>query len=118
MSESIVQKKLARLIQEEMAAILMQGKYVSGGMLTVSQVRVTGDLSLAKIYVSIFPDSLLESAVESLNGNHWELRKLLSARIRNKMRKMPELRFYADDSFREADRIEQLFKDLKDEDPA
>lgn len=114
MSETIVQKKIGRLIHEELSSIMVHGRqYVPGAMLSISVVRPTGDLSLAKVYVTVFPDSQLEGAIEVLNENSWELRKLLSARIRNKMRKMPELRFYPDDSFREAERIEGILSTLE-----
>ena len=113
MAESIVQKKLSRLIQEELSQQLtaaQRGKLDT--MLTVSQVRVTGDLSLAKVYVSVFPDAKLQETVEGLNSRDWEIRHALAMRIRNKVRKIPELRFYADDSYSEADRINSLIDTL------
>jgi len=108
MEESIVQKKLAKLIQKEVSDIVMQGKYLQGVMLTVSLVRVTADLSLAKIYVSCFPDQRLEEAATQLNESAWEIRKGLASRIKNKVRKIPELRFYADDTLQEVEKIEEL----------
>lgn len=113
MAESIVQKKLSRLILEELSqmfAAAQRGKLEV--LLTVSQVHVTGDLSLAKVYVSTFPDAKLEETIKDLNGRDWEIRHALAAKIRNKVRKIPELRFYADDSFSEASRINQLIEQL------
>lgn len=113
MAESIVQKKLSRLIHEELSQMFtasQRGKLEV--LLTVSQVRVTGDLSLAKIYISAFPDAKLEETIKDLNDRDWEIRHALAAKIRNKVRKIPELRFYADDSFSEASRINQLIEEL------
>lgn len=117
MTESIVQKKLGKLIQKEISAHLSGQHDVPGVMLTVSVVRVTGDLGLAKIYVSCFPDAQLDSAVEALNANSWEIRKWLASRIKNKVRKIPELRFYGDDTYQKAEQIEQLLNEIlpKDE---
>lgn len=113
MSESIVQRKLAKLIQQEMGDILRQYPGLpSGSMVSISVVRVTADLGLAKIYITVLPDSQLEPAVNHLNDQSWDLRHKLSAKIRNKARKMPEVRFYADDSFREAERIDALLEDI------
>ena len=113
MSESIVQKKLARLIQQELGDIVGLGsQLMPGAMITFSVIRVTGDLGLAKVYVTVFPDAKLLPTVEILNERSWELRKMLASRIRNKVRKIPELRFYADDSFLESDKIDRLLNNL------
>ena len=109
MGDSVVQGKLAKLLRMEISELLSQRfNYVKGTLVTVSVVRVTGDLSIAKIYVTVLPDSKHEEVVEKLTENVWEVRKALAARIRNKVRIIPELRFYLDDSFEEAKRIEDL----------
>ena len=82
-------------------------------MITISVVRVTGDLGIAKIYITTLPDSKLEETVDRLNEGSWQIRKQLAARIRNKVRKMPELRFFVDDTFEEAARIEKLLDEVK-----
>ena len=116
MSESLVQRRLANLIRMEISGMLGMGQsFVPGGMITVSVVRVTGDLGIAKIYITTLPDEKLEETVEKLNANSWELRKNLASRIRNKVRKVPELRFHVDDSFEEAARIEELLDSVRKE---
>jgi len=113
MGESIVQKKTARLIQQELSQILTRDlNYLPGTLLTLSVVRVPADLALAKVYISVLPGNQLEKAADTLNENAWEIRHALAKRIRNKMRKIPELRFFADDSFQEADRINDLLEKL------
>ena len=116
MAETKVQKKLSKLIQQELSEILqLKQVYMSGVMVTVSQVKVPADLGMAKVFVSAFPDSKLEKLVNVLNENSWDIRKGLAGRIKNKVRKIPELRFYEDDSFREADRISRLLENLVEE---
>lgn len=120
MSETIVQKKIASLFQMELSEILSrQLTYVPGILLTVTMVRVVPDLSLAKVYISTLPDAKLEETIKALRDNSWEVRYALGQRIRNKVRKIPELVFFADDSFVEAERINNLMEDLKipDADP-
>jgi len=113
MSESIVQKRTAKLIQQELADLFShEFHFLPGVFLTISQVRIPPDLGLAKVYVSVLPDQRLEEAATTLNENAWEIRLALSKRIRNKLRKMPEVRFYADDSFKEAEQINRLLDEM------
>lgn len=117
MAETKVQKKLSKLMMQELSELLQQKHvYMPGTMLTVSQVKVPADLSLAKVYVSVLPDSKLEELVDLLNKHSWEIRKSLAGRIKNKIRKIPELKFYPDDSFKEADRISRLLDTLVEDD--
>lgn len=113
MEESVVQRKIAKLILIEMSTILQrEARFGLGTMVTVTLARVTKDLELAKIYVSIYPEDNAKNVVDSLNKNNWELRKLLSARIRNNLKKMPNITFYLDDSLQEAQKIEDLLATL------
>lgn len=112
MSETIVQKKIGKLIQKEISEILQRGGYVSNVMITVSVVRMSPDLGLAKIYLTVFPDAQLQSTVDLLNESAWKVRKQLGGRIRNKIRKIPEIRFYVDDSFIEAEKIDKILSEL------
>lgn len=114
--ESYVQKKVARLVQEEISTILSGPlNYFKGALLTVSGVYMTGDLSIARVHISILPDRRLPEAVDTLNENNWEVRKALSARIKNKLRKMPELRFYGDDSWKTVERLDEILGNADDE---
>ncbi len=114
MADSIVQKKLAKLIQQEVSEILNYSAYIPHVMLTVSVVRITRDLSIAKVYVSCFPDHKLPEAADTLNQHAWEIRKLLAQKIKNKVKKIPELRFYPDDTLQEAERIEDLLNQVRE----
>ena len=113
MSETIVQKKLGERVRRELSHILSQPGTLKGSMVTISVVRMTADLSIAKVYVSIFPDAHAEERVKELNKNAWDYRHKLAKTIRNEVRKIPELRFLLDDSFQEAEKIERLLRETK-----
>ncbi|MEO0469253.1 MAG: 30S ribosome-binding factor RbfA [Bacteroidota bacterium] len=114
MGESIVQKKVAKLIQQELGNVLTFSRQpVAGTMVTVSVVRVSPDLGMAKVFVTAFPDGKLKEVVKNLNDNNWDYRHLLAQRIRNKVRNIPELNFFMDDSFAEADRMTGLLDNLE-----
>jgi len=84
--------------------------FVTGGMITVTVVRVSPDLGLAKVYLSIFPSNLAEAAIEQVNSSSKNLRFLLGKRIRHQLRVVPDLAFYIDDSLDYAERIDDLLK--------
>jgi ribosome-binding factor A len=114
MSETIVQKKTATLIQKELSDILSRDLLdLKATIITVSVVRMSPDLGLAKVYISTLPDKVLEETVGQLNEQNREVRYQLGRRIRNRMRKMPELMFYVDDSFREAEKIDRILDQLE-----
>ncbi|MDX1908834.1 MAG: ribosome-binding factor A [Bacteroidia bacterium] len=115
MTESIVQKKSAQLILEELGPLLRKHTDTHRGvLLTVSKVWVAADYSIARINMSVFPDARMQEMILLLNEQSWELRRDLAQRIRNKLRKMPELRFYPDESYRYADEMDQILRDLRD----
>lgn len=100
------------MLQKEIAEIVIAEGYIANSITTISVVRVSPDLENAKVYITVYPDQNLSRSVERLNKVAWEIRKFLAQRIRNKMRKVPTLRFFEDDSFKEADRMNKLLEDL------
>ncbi len=110
--ESIRQNKVARLLQKEIANIFqrdMNSTY-HGKMITVTVVRVTPDLGLAKVYLSIFPLKEDENFLHYINEQSKAIRNALGKKIRHQVRIVPELVFYRDDSLDYADRIDKLLK--------
>ena len=77
-------------------------------MVSVTVVRIAPDLGFAKVYVSVFPTKTPKQVVDDLNRHLAEITRSLYPRIRNQFRKMPEIRFYLDDSLDYADRINQI----------
>ncbi|MEZ4775965.1 MAG: 30S ribosome-binding factor RbfA [Bacteroidia bacterium] len=115
MSASIQQKKTEKLIQFEISEIIRTSPALNQGkMVSVTVVRLTPDKGMAKIYLTVFPDDQLEAVTESMNEHMTELRRQLAGRIKNKVRTVPEIRFYADDSFREAAKIDEIFKKIEE----
>ena len=112
------QKKIGTVLQQEIAALLQTAirKWnVSNLMISVTKVNVTSDLSIAKVYLSIFPNNLASSYFENLKENKSQLRHDLSQKMKNQLRRIPELHFYLDDSL---DYIEAIEKELnKGENP-
>jgi ribosome-binding factor A len=106
------QKKIGTVLQQEIAALLQNAirkGNVSNLMISVTKVNVTSDLSIAKVYLSIFPNNLASSYFENLKENKSQLRHDLSQKMKNQLRRIPELHFYLDDSL---DYIEAIEKEL------
>ena len=80
-------------------------------MITVTIVRIAADLGFAKVYVSVFPAEDPKLVVDGLNDAMPEINRALYPRIKNQFRKMPELRFYLDDSLDYAERINEILPD-------
>lgn len=110
--ESTRQKKISRLLQKELAEILRQKtpELASGKMITVTIVRVSPDLGIAKIYLSIFPSDNSEETLINIKNHIPRIRKELGGKIRNQMRIVPELVFFSDDSLDYIDNIDSLLK--------
>lgn len=108
--ETTRQKKISRLLQKEIAEILrVQGQqFAPGRLITVTMVRISPDLSVAKVYLSIFPSKETENALEAIIHNTGKIRKSLGQLIRNQMRIVPELAFFIDDSLDYIDKIDSL----------
>lgn len=108
--ESVRQQKVGRLIQKEIG-LLLQSDYkhlCAKNIVSVTIVRVAPDLGFARVYLSVFPSKEPKAVVDSLNESIHEISHSLYQRIKNQFRKMPEIRFYHDDSLDYADRINQI----------
>lgn len=110
--ESIRQQKVAKLLQKELAEIFQQmGSALSSGkMLTVTVVRVSPDLLEAKVYISIFPSKNAEQVIEQIRANTGEIRNQVGKRLKNALRRIPNLTFHIDDNLDYAEHIDDLLK--------
>lgn len=106
------QLKVAREIQRDLAEIIRsRGMAVfSGSMVTVSEVRISPDLSIAKVYVSIFPSSKQEEVMKILGTENKSIRGELGRKVAKQLRIVPGLDFYLDTSLDYAEHIEELLK--------
>ncbi|PLX06692.1 MAG: 30S ribosome-binding factor RbfA [Marinilabiliales bacterium] len=104
------QNKVGRLIQKELSEILRQsGNEIHPNTLfTVTVVRLSPDLSVAKAYISLFTNEDKEKVLENLSNSSKNIRHQLAQKIRHQVKKIPELIFYEDDSLDYADRIDKL----------
>jgi ribosome-binding factor A len=109
---SIRQNKVNRLLQKDIAEIFQieQHNLFKGKMITVTVVRVTADISMARIYLSIFPYKKEENYLEYINQHAKFIRNQLGKKIRYQLRIIPELYFFHDDSIDYAGRIDELLK--------
>jgi ribosome-binding factor A len=110
--DSVRQNKIARLIQKELA-IFFQAEsrnLFAGRMITVTVVRVSPDLSLAKVYLSVFPQNKDEDFVAQVTQHSRTIRTTLGHHIRHQVRVIPELAFYLDDSMDYFEHIDNLLK--------
>lgn len=109
--ETTRQQKISRLIQKELSNIfLVQTKATKGILISISAVRVTPDLSIARAYISIFPQDRREELIKNINENAKAIRFELGQKVRHQLRIVPELEFYVDDSLDYAERIDALLK--------
>lgn len=107
--ESTRQAKIARLIQKELSEIFRaQTAKTHGTLVSVSSVRVTPDLSMARAYLSVFPSAKAQEMIDSINKNVSTIRYELAQRVRYQLRKTPELSFYLDDSLDYIEKIDNL----------
>lgn len=103
------QEKINRLIQKELSEIFrLETAKTNGVLISVSHVRVSPDLSVARIHLSIFPSERGQELLTNINGNATAIRYDLSQRLRHQLRRTPELTFYIDDSLDYIEHIDQL----------
>ena len=115
MQEGKRQKQVAGLIQEEMNAIFqrMSLTMIDGGMVSISGVKVTPDLLEARIYLSLFQVKDPEQTMKKIEDKAWEIKRELTSRVSKQLRRMPELRFYLDETLDNVFRMEELLKQIK-----
>jgi ribosome-binding factor A len=115
MQEGKRQKQVAGLIQEEMNTIFnrLGLTMLDGGMVSISSVKVTPDLLEARIYLSLFKVSDRQATLKKITDRAWEIKKELTARISKQLRRMPELRFYLDETLDHVFKMEDIFRQIK-----
>ncbi|WP_179021422.1 30S ribosome-binding factor RbfA [Winogradskyella forsetii] len=107
------QKKIGGILQQDLAEVLQKAATdggLRGVIISVSKVNVTTDLSVAKVYLSIFPNKEAKPLLEGIRSNKPLIRHELSQRTRHQLRRMPQLEFFIDDSLEYIDGIERSLK--------
>lgn len=109
--ESTRQAKIARLLQKELSELFRRQTAAMGGVLvSVSAVRVSPDMSVARAYLSIFPSEKAGKILENINNSAKTIRFELAKILRYQLRKTPELSFFIDDSLDYIEHIDNLLK--------
>ena len=121
--ESNRQKKIAGILQRDLVDVLQRAASdggMKGVIISVTKVSVTVDLSIAKVYLSIFPNKEAGELLKGIRSNTPLIRHELAQRTRHQLRRMPTLEFFIDDSLEYIDNIERSLKGeedpIKDED--
>jgi ribosome-binding factor A len=111
--ESIRQKQVAELIRRQFSMVLTdEGRYVYGtkALVTVTNVMMTSDLALAKVYLSIYNIENKQEVLSQMEEHYTRLKHALHSRLKKQIRAMPEMKFYIDETMDEVYKVEALFK--------
>jgi ribosome-binding factor A len=111
--ESTRQQKVSRLLQKELGVYFQQHsrEMLPGKMITVTVVRVSPDLSVAKAYLSIFPLDNKEEPLKAIRSHGSAIRYQIGKKVRNQLRIVPEFIYYLDDSLDYIENIDNLLKE-------
>ncbi len=106
------QNKIERLLQKDLGDIFQKGTNTlfKGKMITVTTVRISPDLSSARVYLSLFPVKDKKEFIDYINSVEGQIRFDLGKRIRHQLRKVPGLKFFVDDSLDYIENIDNLLK--------
>ncbi len=112
--------QIAATIQRELSTVLRQeGPYIYGrALVTVTNVSMTPDLGLARVYLSVYNVEDKASVVEMVRRELKRIRQSLAHRVRKQMRRVPLLEFYEDDTLDEMYRLREVFNRLESDKPA
>ena len=115
MKEGKRQKQIGGLIQEEINFIFQRLglNMINGGMVSISSVKITPDLLEARIYLSVFNAADNKAVLKKIAERAWEIKKELAARVKHQLRRIPELKFFLDDTLDHVFKMEELFKQIK-----
>ena len=115
MQEGKRQKQVAGLLNEELNSIFqrMGLGMIDGGMVSISSVKVTPDLLEMRIYLSLFKVKHPEATMLKIQERAWEIKKELASRVSKQLRRMPELKFFLDDTLDQVFKMDELFKQIK-----
>lgn len=116
-TESKRQQRFAGVIQQDLAELFLRdGKsWAPGAFITVTKVRITPDLAIARIYLSFLNTNTAKADLENIKTKAGEIRYKLGARIKNQARIVPELEFFLDDTNEYVEHMDRLFDEISKE---
>jgi ribosome-binding factor A len=115
--ESKRQQKFAGVIQEDLAAIFQREGmgFLPNTLVTITKVRVTPDLALARVFLSFFNNTNTQLALQTVKAHANEIRYKLGARIKDQVRVIPQLEFFVDDTSEYVERMDKIFDKISKE---
>ena len=115
--ESKRQQKFAGVIQEDLAAIFQREgmNYLPNTLITITKVRVTPDLAIARVFLSFFNNTNPQLALQTIKQHANEIRYKLGARIKDQVRIIPQLEFFVDDTSAYVERMDKIFDKISKE---
>jgi ribosome-binding factor A len=116
MEEGKRQKQVAGLLHKELSNIFQRLglSMVDGGMVSISSVKITPDLFEARVQLSLFNVKDAGAAMKKIEERSWEIKKELVSRVKHQLRSMPQLSYFIDDTLDYVDKMEAVFKKIKD----
>ena len=109
--ETTRQQKIERLIQKDLSSIFLKyTRALSGTLISVSEVRISPDLSIAHVYLSIFPDANVQMAMDKILEDAAKIRGEMGNLQHHQLRVIPELHFHIDETIAKMERIDELLK--------
>ncbi len=115
MEEGKRQKQIAGLLQEEITGIFQRlgMNMMDRGMISVTSVKITPDLLECRIYLSLFQVNDVKTTMKKIEDRSWEIKKELATRVKHQLRRIPEIRFFHDDTLDHVFKMEELLKGIK-----
>jgi ribosome-binding factor A len=115
MQEGKRQKQVGGLIQKELNEIFQRLglNMIDGGMVSISSVKITPDLLEARVYLSFFQVADAKAALKKIEERGWEIKKELGNRVRQQLRRVPEIKYFRDETLEQVFKMEELFKQIK-----
>ena len=117
MQEGKRQKQVSGLIQEELNNIFQRFalNMIDGGMVSISSVKITPDLLEARVYLSFFQVANPNEALKKIQERAGEIKRELGNRVRQQLRRIPEIKYFRDDTLDQVFRMEEIFKKISEE---
>lgn len=117
MQEGKRQKQVGGLLQEELNKIFQRFglNMIDGGMVSISSVKITPDLLEARVYLSFFQVASANDALKKVQEKAGEIKRELGNRVRQQLRRIPEVKYFRDDTLDHVFRMEEIFKKISEE---
>ncbi|HYE55411.1 MAG TPA: 30S ribosome-binding factor RbfA [Chitinophagaceae bacterium] len=117
MNESKRQKQIGGLLNEELNDIFRRLglNMMDGGMISITSVKITPDLLEARVYVSLFQVKDGKAAMKKIEDKAWDIKRELATRVKQQLRRIPELKFFLDETLDHVFKMEELFRQINNQ---